>query len=264
MTYIDTEKSIHDNEPIELYKFSRAATGEDFFYTSAEDSISYLSNTYIPIYIQRGNIEQTEDLDKADVELDISYTADICITYISEVIIDPVNVTIYRGNAGGFSQYWSGVMDSMTINEPSATISCVPISKALENKMLHLTHSIQCPYTLFDNVTCKASRGSFLVAGEVESSDGTNIISASFGTKPDGWFIGGEIVASNRRRMIYSHVGSKITISPRLDVSIGTSFDATAGCGHNTTDCNTKFSNLDNFGGEPYIPTRDPWHKRIM
>jgi len=264
VTYYDTEDSVQDNKPIELYAFSRLATGQVWYYTSSPDPITFQTNTYEPIVIGRSKVEQTEELDKSSLEIDITFTADLVLLYISEVIIDPIDFTLFRENAGGWTQQFSGRVDSISASEPMSTITCVPIAKALENVMLHLTHSIQCPYTLFDGFTCRANRGSFLVSGNVASSDGATIEAAEFATKPDGWLNGGEIVSGGTRRMILTHIGNQVQVSPRMNIEAGDAYEATAGCAHSTTDCLNKFANLDNFGGEPYIPTKDPWKKRIV
>jgi hypothetical protein len=263
MTYLDTERSIQDNKPIELYRFERADIGKKYLYTSSQDPITFLTETYEPIFIQRSDIEQTEDIDKSDIRIDISTESILVREYVSETILDKIELNVYRENAGGYALIFPGVVDAISVRDPSSSIVAVPVMKAMEGDVLSITHSIQCPYQLYDQTTCKVSSVAFSVAGEIESITGTSITSADFSTKPNGWFIGGEIVSGGRRRMIIEHTGDTITVSPYLNAVIGGSYVAYAGCGHNVSDCNTKFSNLDNYGGEPSIPSKDPWNKRI-
>lgn len=44
-----------------------------------------------------------------------------------------------------------------------------------------------------------------------------------------------------------------------LELEVGDTITAYAGCRHIVDDCITKFSNGDNFGGFPYIPNRSPF-----
>lgn len=41
------------------------------------------------------------------------------------------------------------------------------------------------------------------------------------------------------------------------EIAIGDDYEVTPGCGKNTTDCTTKFNNLINFGGFPNVPGKD-------
>jgi uncharacterized phage protein (TIGR02218 family) len=264
VTYIDTEKSIQDNKPIELYKFRRDAVDETFFYTSSNESIIFLGDIYNPVSISRGELNQTSNIEKATIDITIPFNTALVLQYVSEVIIDEFSVIIYRENAGGYAQIYSGILDAITVGEPMATINAISRTKALETDTLQIMHSIQCPYKLFDASTCKASSAGFTLTGTIDTINSTSITSSVFATKPDGWLIGGELIVNSRRRMILSHIGNNIIISPFLNASAGDSFEAFAGCGHNTDDCLNKFSNLDNFGGEPYIPTKDLWTRRVM
>jgi len=263
MSWEDTEKSIEDNSPIELYKFSRPNVGKIYLYTSSPDPITLEGLTYEPVALEREAVKVTEDVNKASLDIKLPYTVELVLDYVGEVIVDAITVTVYRENVGGFIQYWAGSLDSISVSEPFAEASCVTVAKAMEDSMLHLLHSVQCPYQLFHGATCRVDENLFTVAGTVSASTGTTIQSVAFATKPDGWFLGGQITINARRRMIMGHTGDVITISPYLLTGAGDTFQASAGCAHTTTDCTTKFGNLLNYGGEPYIPVKDPWQTRI-
>lgn len=264
MSWADTEKSIEDNAPIELYKFERPVVGKLYLYTSAPDPITLEGSTYLPISLQRDKVKVTEDVNKAGLNIKIPFNSELVMDYIGEVIVDAILVTIYRENAGGFIQYWTGSLDSISVNEPMSEVSCVTVAKSMEDSMLHLLHSVQCPYQLYHNSTCRVDEFTYTVAGTITASTGTTITAAEFATKPDGWFLGGQLVANGRHRMVTGHTGDTVTISPYLVTEAGMAVTVSAGCAHTTDECDTKFGNILNYGGEPFIPIRDPWQTRIM
>ena len=45
--------------------------------------------------------------------------------------------------------------------------------------------------------------------------------------------------------------------------SVGPMATVYPGCSHNTTDCDTVFDNLDNYGGFPYLPSENPFGNSV-
>jgi hypothetical protein len=42
-------------------------------------------------------------------------------------------------------------------------------------------------------------------------------------------------------------------------IAVGQAVTLYPGCDHTTTTCDGKFSNLNNYGGFPHIPTKNPF-----
>ena len=90
------------------------------------------------------------------------------------------------------------------------------------------------------------------------------VSAAIIGTKPANYFTGGMIVWDNGTfelaRFIISHSGDVLELDLALsDFPTGTSILIYPGCNRTLDDCNTKFSNVANYGGQPFYPRKDPF-----
>jgi hypothetical protein len=57
--------------------------------------------------------------------------------------------------------------------------------------------------------------------------------------------------------------GTVLVMLPYSGVAIGDGLKLTAGCDHVIQTCRTKFANEVNYGGFPWIPTRNPFDSGI-
>ena len=118
-----------------------------------------------------------------------------------------------------------------------------------------------CSWALYDT-NCQADPANFVQGGVVEASPGnTPLTFLTNLTQPDGWFTLGKIqmtsgVCAPQLRSIKIYQGAAITLMvPFVGApAAGDSFQAWAGCDRQMGTCATKFNNLMNFGGQPFIP----------
>jgi hypothetical protein len=62
------------------------------------------------------------------------------------------------------------------------------------------------------------------------------------------------------RRFILEHSGAAITLSSGAsDIPVGAAVSLFPGCDHSAATCAAKFSNAANYGGFPYMPTKNPF-----
>jgi hypothetical protein len=76
-------------------------------------------------------------------------------------------------------------------------------------------------------------------------------------TRPDGYYSGGMIEIGSVLKYIIASQGATLTLMQPLGVNIDSNGSAATlypGCAHNLSDCQTKFNNLLNYGGFPWIP----------
>ena len=123
----------------------------------------------------------------------------------------------------------------------------------------------QCPYVLYDAETCRTSRDPGKVETTVASMSGSTMNIVSNGGRADGHFSGGYVSWASpqghvEERMVLSHTGTALQLTfPFSEDPTGDAVVVYAGCKHTTTDCSTKFNNLINYGGMPYIPEKHPF-----
>lgn len=116
-----------------------------------------------------------------------------------------------------------------------------------------------------DQWPCGISLASYQQSGSVASSpDARTIVPAAGLTGAAGYFDGGLInftsgVLNGKSYEIKSWDGTSLKMYLPLPAQPAASdtFTITPGCNHTTSDCISKFSNIINFKGEPFIPGND-------
>ena len=266
MTFNNEQISIANSYIQEFYRFQFA--GQNFAYTSFEESVTLSGVVYLPIQISRNKIRKNQDLTTAPITVTVPYDLDIVRLFSSFPPSEPIRATVFARQVNDPDQQvvvqWEGrIANVMIRNNFRAEIRCDPITTSLRMNNLRLKFQSQCPYTLYAN-GCRAPLNSFLLSTTLSSSSGNIISSPNFAMRPDGYYSGGFIVITlnnnNYRRFILNHVQNNITLDfPIPATSAGQAIQVYPGCDHTVDTCRDKFSNLDNYGGEPYIPEKNPF-----
>jgi uncharacterized phage protein (TIGR02218 family) len=117
-----------------------------------------------------------------------------------------------------------------------------------------------CRFSLY-SPGCGVSRAAFQVSSSVATgSDASNLHTGL--AQADGWFSGGKVFITSgtnagAQRTIKKHASGVLTLSYPLShaPTVGDAFTVWPGCDHTAPTCNSKFSNVIRFGGQPYIPS---------
>jgi len=106
------------------------------------------------------------------------------------------------------------------------------------------------------------TNSNYYVDGTINSISGTTIDATILSSKADGWFLGGIFKTDNGstlQKIVY-HSSTEIRIARSVSaLSVGDTFRAWAGCNHLKATCKTKFANKLNYGGQPYLPNKNPF-----
>jgi len=259
MAFLDDEKSVADSKPIEIYHFENVTTNEHWRYTSAGVDQTYIDQTYEAVPIQRSNLELTEDTFKNELKIEVARDNPFAEQFILSPVEGIIEITIYRGQDGDYITHWNGAVLAVVFNSNKAEIICTPRTSSMLRLGLRRKFSRICTYPLYGE-GCGVQKILYKVEGLIATISDFTITASEFGDKTDGWFIGGKIVVGNAQRLIVGHSGTSITISRRLlDADAGDAFTAYAGCDHTKATCKDKFDNLDEFGGQPWIPDKNPF-----
>ena len=89
------------------------------------------------------------------------------------------------------------------------------------------------------------------------------ITSSTFGLQPDNYYTGGliriTITGVPHARAILTHTGDDIEIDLGIPgLAVGNVLQTLPGCDRTINTCINKFNNVDNYGGFPYIPIKNP------
>jgi len=107
---------------------------------------------------------------------------------------------------------------------------------------------------------CSLLRTDYIFYGTIISIVGTKIEAAVFGTEANGGFASGIFEANNRSQMVVWHEGNFIRLAHIIfSLEVGMPLSVYAGCDHSAATCKDKFSNKINYGGQEFIPDKNPF-----
>lgn len=257
-------------EPRELYKFTRDTF--NWYFTSGDTDITFGGDLYLAVPIKRKSIESTQELGKTTLKVLCSRTNPFVTQYISASPTDVVTLEIIRQHAGDAETVTSfkGRVINVGFKEAEVTITCQPNQSSLLRPGLRRLYQTACPHVLYGD-QCTVVQATFKLTVVLDAVDGNVLTSTalivSIDPEFDGsWFLGGmvELVdgdgLTNRRFITeYNHIEGKVTLNLPLKGAIATSsVDCSPGCGHDTKTCNEKFTNIESYGGFPFIPLKNP------
>jgi uncharacterized phage protein (TIGR02218 family) len=262
MSFLSAETSIFGAKPIELYKFKRGSTV--WLLCTSRKPVVYNGETYQPEYIKRDNMRSTGALGRQALNVTISATNALAKSYLGGMPSQVTTLTIYRKHVGEaeVGQVWAGRVVSIEFSGDEASVRCEPISTALRRIGLRATYQVLCRHALY-GPQCRAVKVPY--TGAVSSVSGQNVTVSIAGGLPANakYFTGGTMRFGDDAWLISDQNGIVMTLAqPPLGLKSGDSITLTAGCDHTAygpNGCLEKFDNLDNFGGFPFMPKRNPF-----
>lgn len=264
MTYDARERSAEDGRPVELYTFTRGVVASR--YTSADRTQLVAANTYTAAVIKRGRLEQSAELNRRALKLTVARDFPIAELFRVSPPSDAVAVVLQRFHVDDdqVATLWTGrVMNvSWGSDVGQATITCEPLDASMRRTGLRRLYGRGCPHVL-GGPGCNVDLATFAVAGTVTAVGPFTVTAPEYATQPDGYFDGGVLAyaigGTTERRYIVAHAGSVLTLDRRaLGLGVAAVAQAMPGCDHTLATCHDKFDNSANYGGQPFIPTKNP------
>ena len=172
-------------------------------------------------------------------------------------------VTVYRHHSGD-SEYrviWKGrVVGCKWTGDSTATITSDSGYTLLKRAGLRRMYQVSCPHVLYDVNTCRLSESSYVITSTISFISGNELSIRGLSNFGDGYFTGGKLKVGNNLMMIVRHVGNSVYMIDALDgADLEDEVNVWPGCDRSMTTCTSKFNNTLNFGGLPYIPTKNPF-----
>ncbi len=259
MTYTTYEQSVADGSPVELYRFAQGT--RRWCYTSSQAPLKYLSETYSPLSLTRGAIEQSNEIHRNGLDITLPRDCPLGTLFLAAPPVGIVSVTIYRRHLADteFITYWKGRVSAARFAGWTGQLKCQPIATSLKRVGLRARYQLLCRPVLY-SASCGAQRERFRVDGVVASVSGTQVTVAAAAGQADGYFTAGMLSAGVGLRMITAHTGPGLTLAaPLIGLAVGDAVSLFAGCDHSMGQCANRFENLDHFGGFPFIPVKNPF-----
>ena len=262
MSYSAIESSIENGSVIELYEFIQGLS--KYRYCSTESAVEYQSTIYKPFAGSRESIKQTTDVLKDSISFNFPRSDEFASQYLGFAPDDLVTVTIYRGHStdtsSEFAVYWKGRVIGAKASGNDVVVDCESVFTSIKRPGLRARFEYNCRHSLY-LTGCNVNRELYKIACPIISISGVTISIQGGTNLGSGYLAGGMLITSSGiARFITSHSGDFITIArPIVELLGGDIVSVYPGCDHLMSTCNSKFSNIDNFGGFPWVPTKNPF-----
>lgn len=269
MTFEPFEKSRRLGQPVTLYLFRYgSATSAFYAYTDIDRPITVNGVTYEPIPIQRGSIKASGTLDKTLLELRTPHDVELAELFRIYPPAQPVTLFIYQGHLEDsdqdFKAVWSGRVVGCARELSEAKFQCEPVSTSMRRPALRRHYQYGCPHALYDN-QCRADKEAatrtFAVSGVTSTT--VTFLSGWAGPYEPEKYIGGMLewdsASGPEARTILRVADNTLTLSGYTrGITAGMNVKLVLGCNHQMGDCRDLHDNILNFGGQPFIPTKNP------
>lgn len=267
MSYASYEQSSSDSRPVELYEIS--AGGTLYRLTSDHEPFVYDGQTYEPVSMMRSAI-LINDVERNDLTVTVDATLEFVRSFVTSKPSDLARMTIYRTQydvTGERIVLFSGPVTGVTFTNNGAVAEIkVATARRVTNRPCPFRNfGKNCSLSLYGPVCAVDPEGFRLTQCTVADADGRRLIIPQASTRDDGYFTYGSLsfiaAAGLETRSISSHVGDMVELAqspPRGLIYPGLRVDLLAGCDRALGTCSSKFNNLGNFGGFPYVPDTNP------
>ena len=234
-------------------------------FTSADRDLTYNGETYKAIPIGRSSPESSDDSMRADLSIQFGRDCDLAQEFLKYVGDAITTVTVFQIEPGEVTVFWRGRVSSDKMDGDEMSLECESVFTSLRRPGLRARYQRNCRHTLYGS-GCGLDKESFRVDAVYTSLVDRAIVVPDAANYPPGYFTGGMVRAPDgTARYVLSHAGDTLTLSRRLerleeDGEPGvTQVGLYPGCARTRDHCINRFNNLDNYGGFPWIPGKNPF-----
>lgn len=266
------------SQEIELYDF--ISNSAQFHLTPHEFDVDLGGTLYTSLPIERSELVLGAEAAKSALELRVPPDVDLVrhllnISVTGEVTSVTLRVAKQDEQSGQWSIWgtrWMGRVMGVEVVDDHASLRCESVRVSLKRIGLRRPYSRTCPYVLY-SVECGASPIS--ANAIVAQAAGRNVyFSASLPAGVAGGLAGGWLETPNGTRyMIVEELGgddlpptygSGVKLLYPAAIATGTVVLLVAGCDHSIATCKFRFGNLNNYGGFPHIPLKNPFSTGVF
>lgn len=264
MAFADTETSVFDSEPIELYRF--IGTTQEWTVTSYAKDVTFGADTYTSLPGLKRSVLKIGTQEETNLALDVEMPFDhpLVRAYAYQNAPPTLSLEIRRAHASALNDsalMWQGKILSFAVEGRTCKLRGPSLfSYLISGATTAPKYQSPCNHVLY-STECGADAAANQHVTTV-TSVGVNTLSLASNPFADGECNAGEIVwaGGQERRMVISNVLNDFTITfPFSGIGIGDSVVLRRGCDHSYETCKAKFANGINFGGCPNVPTENPF-----
>lgn len=274
MTYEEHETSTEGSRPVEVFRFTVGATF--YRYTSSESEETLGVETFTPKAIKRSNAADGPESRDHDFQVTLPTSDPVAQIFAGVPTSDRIRLTVLRFQRSDTPTpetvtVFDGYVQTARFSEGgrvcqlTARTLLAALGRQIPARMQHAS----CNHVLYDPLTCRVddTDAAFRAAArDVDSLVGNVLTVDGLGGYAAGWFVGGYVEdddTGTKRLVIADDGAGNLTLLIPF-ASAPSTVSVFAGCDHSAATCASKFDNVINFGGYPFIPTRNPFATGIF
>lgn len=271
MTLNARETSRHLGEPVDLYYFRYGETVDAYYaYTDAEQPVLFDGVTYQPISIQRDSINASGTLDKSNLEVKTAKNAELAELFRLYPPSQVVSLVIRQGHINDpdeqYLAIWTGRVIGHKREQSEAIYTCEPISTSMRRPGCRRSYQRGCPHVLYGPM-CRADKDAHTISKSVLEVTGPILRFASTWEAADkkDQYLGGlaEWETADGRTEVRTILRIKdsthiLLTGTASGLTAGVTVKLSKGCPHTMEACLDIFDNIQNYGGQPWIPEVNP------
>lgn len=259
----------HQRLPVELYHIWRGS--DHWRYTNGDVAVVYDTYTWNPATITRGTTQYDSQLEVNQLAVQFSRVTTPLTEFVSQNPLDVLWIEVLRlfrdDSPLEAGVVFIGQINSVAIQGVGMQLRCVGFEQFLKLSIPIYRYQPQCNWTLFDldNESynrCSLNKNNYIYQSTVNvSSDGLTLTRTGGDAWPGSSFFAlGHIEWDNHSRMVVAQTSTTAVTLRYLipGLTNGETIDLYPGCDGSIETCRDKFSNVNNFGGHPYIPEDNP------
>lgn len=275
MAYDTLENSLDAGRPISFYEFTFGST--TWRYTSADQDLTVSGFLWTRAAISDEGVKQTGESSTDAMQLTAPAWIGPSQVFMGGSPSQPIMLSIRAKHEGDAEVrvVYTGEISQINFPIPgSCRIICETTSASMQREGLRLGWQRSCPYTLYDEITCKVDKSLWGVAFTVTSIGGLGVGVTLATAKTYDYFNLGVMEWNHptrgvERLQLDSWIVALPPPPPSLnvvfllndlpgDLHIGATGIAYPGCNFTPASC-TGFSNFENYGGYVLIPGKSPF-----
>lgn len=273
MSFEPIEKSDDLGSPYELYEFRYGDTDEAVYrYTNLDRDLVADGVTWFARPIRREAYKSSGKTEKTNLSIRLPITTDLAKLFTDFPPTQVVRVIIRAGHVSDPENnrivVWVGRVLSVAKEENEAVLTCDSTIVSMKRPGLRRNYQYACPYVLYGQgvAACNASMAAATKPAVVAAiTGGVVILQGGWqGGIPFVKFSGGMLRWRGatgwefRTIRTVSDSGDITYIGPVRGLEVGQAIEVILGCNHTMTDCRDLHGNIQNYGGQPWIPTKNP------
>lgn len=259
--------------PITLYEIRVGEQESDVFrYTDADEVVYHDGEPWENIAISRDRLKNSGDLNRADFKLTVPSDLPVCKLYAVYPPSYVITVRIFEGHMHDEDRQFLGILQGRILNcefddTAKASLSCAPAATSLKRLGLRRNYQVQCPLVLYGDL-CRAAKVPIEVA--LDSVDGNRIVGVPGPGFVAEQYFGGVLSwtdSVSRRTQIRSiylveadtpgETYARFSVYGPIE-NVEERFTILKGCKHTERTCVDWHNNVNNYGGQLWIPLKNP------